>query len=124
MNDHKTLKRRSRAGLKNGTFLKASAFERATHPGIGRLRSEFHVARSVRFLEQRKHALEQTRTAALARADQLDKRIKEMQKLVQSAVPSAGARVVEAESKIREAYQKSGSGENRRRHCGTERRSP
>ena len=60
----------------------------------------------LRFLEERKHALQQTRTAALARADQLDKRIKEMQKLVQAAVPSAGARVVEAESKIREAYQR------------------
>ena len=29
-----------------------------------------------------------------------------MQKLVRTAVPSAGARVVEAENKIREAYQK------------------
>jgi multidrug efflux pump subunit AcrA (membrane-fusion protein) len=58
------------------------------------------------FLAQRKKALEETRKAALARAEQLDKRIGEMQKLVRTAVPSAGARVVEAENKIREAYQK------------------
>jgi multidrug efflux pump subunit AcrA (membrane-fusion protein) len=58
------------------------------------------------FLEQRKKALEQTRQAALGRADQLDKRIKEMQNLVKAAVPSAQARVVEAENKVREAYQK------------------
>ena len=57
-------------------------------------------------LEQRKKALEDTRKAALSRADQLDKRIKEMQNLVKAAVPSAGARVQEADSKIREAYQK------------------
>lgn len=58
------------------------------------------------FLDQRKIALEQTRQAALSRADQLDKRIKEMQNLVKAAVPSAQARVVEAENKVREAYQK------------------
>lgn len=58
------------------------------------------------FLEQRKKALEETRQAALGRAEQLDKRIKEMQNLVKSAVPSAQARVVEAENKVREAYQK------------------
>ncbi len=58
------------------------------------------------FLDQRKHALEQTRQAALGRAHQLDKRIKEMQNLVKAAVPSAQARVVEAENKVREAYQK------------------
>ncbi len=58
------------------------------------------------FLDQRKKALEQTRKAALARAEQLDKRIAEMQNLVKAAVPSAQARVVEAESKVREAYQK------------------
>jgi multidrug efflux pump subunit AcrA (membrane-fusion protein) len=57
-------------------------------------------------LEQRKKALAETRQAALGRADQLDKRIKEMQNLVKAAVPSAQARVVEAESKVREAYQK------------------
>ena len=57
-------------------------------------------------LEQRKQALEDTRKAALSRADQLDKRIKEMQNLVKAAVPSAGARVLEAESKVREARQK------------------
>ena len=58
------------------------------------------------FLDQRKKALEQTRQAALSRADQLDKRIKEMQNLVKTAVPSAQARVVEAQNKVREAYQK------------------
>ncbi|MEK7726364.1 MAG: HlyD family efflux transporter periplasmic adaptor subunit [Nitrospirota bacterium] len=58
------------------------------------------------FLDQRKKALEQTRQAALSRADQLDKRIKEMQNLVKAAVPSAQARVVEAQNKVREAYQK------------------
>ena len=57
-------------------------------------------------LEQRKKALEDTRKAALSRADQLDKRIKEMHNLVKAAVPSAGARVLEAESKVREARQK------------------
>lgn len=57
-------------------------------------------------LEERKAALDQTRKAALERADQLDHRIKEMQKLVKAAVPSATARVVEAESKVREAMQK------------------
>ncbi len=57
-------------------------------------------------LDQRKKALEDTRKAALSRADQLDKRIKEMQNLVKAAVPSAGARVLEAESKVREARQK------------------
>lgn len=58
------------------------------------------------FLEQRKKALDQTRKAALARAEQLDKRIAEMQNLVKAAVPSAQARVVEAENKVREAHQK------------------
>jgi multidrug resistance efflux pump len=57
-------------------------------------------------LEERKRALDQTRKAALERADQLDKRIKEMQNLVKAAVPSAAARVVEAENKVREATQK------------------
>ncbi|HKE62279.1 MAG TPA: biotin/lipoyl-binding protein, partial [Nitrospira sp.] len=57
-------------------------------------------------LEQRKKALTETRQAALGRAEQLDKRIKEMQNLVKAAVPSAQARVVEAENKVREAYQK------------------
>ncbi len=56
--------------------------------------------------EQRKVAQEQTRQAALARADQLNKRIGEMKKLVQAAVPSAEARVVEADNKVREAQQK------------------
>lgn len=58
------------------------------------------------YLDQRKKALEQTRRAALSRAEQLDKRIAEMQNLVKAAVPSAQARVVEAENKVREAYQK------------------
>ncbi len=58
------------------------------------------------FLEQRKKALEDNRKAALSRADQLDKRIKEMQNLVKAAVPSAGARVQEADNKVREALQK------------------
>ncbi|WP_447974554.1 HlyD family secretion protein [Nitrospira sp. Kam-Ns4a] len=57
-------------------------------------------------LEQRKVALEQTRKAALERANQLEKRIAEMQNLVKAAVPSASARVVEAENKVREAQQK------------------
>lgn len=57
-------------------------------------------------LEQRKVALEQTRQAALSRADQLNKRIGQMKNLVKAAVPSADARVVEAENKVREAQQK------------------
>lgn len=57
-------------------------------------------------LEERKQALDQTRKASLERADQLDKRIKEMQHLVRAAIPSAAARVVEAENKVREAVQK------------------
>lgn len=58
------------------------------------------------FFAQRKKALEETRKAALSRAEQLDKRIREMQNLVKAAVPSAQARVVEAENKVREALQK------------------
>jgi multidrug efflux pump subunit AcrA (membrane-fusion protein) len=58
------------------------------------------------FLDQRKKALEQTRKAALSRADQLDKRIKEMQNLVKAAVPGAQARVGEADNKVLEAFQK------------------
>ena len=57
-------------------------------------------------LEQRKKALEDTRKAAMARAEQLDKRINEMRNLVKAAVPSASARVLEADNKVREAYQK------------------
>jgi multidrug resistance efflux pump len=56
--------------------------------------------------EQRRDALEQTRQAALGRADQLTKRIGEMKKLVKAAVPSAEARVVEADNRVREAQQK------------------
>jgi multidrug efflux pump subunit AcrA (membrane-fusion protein) len=58
------------------------------------------------FLDQRKQALEQTRIAALVRVKQLDKRIPEMRNLVNTAVPSADARVVEAGNKVREAHQK------------------
>lgn len=58
------------------------------------------------FLDQRKKALEQTRKAALSRAEQLDKRIKEMQNLVKAAVPGAQARVGEADNKVLEAIQK------------------
>ncbi|MDH4187594.1 MAG: biotin/lipoyl-binding protein [Nitrospira sp.] len=58
------------------------------------------------FMDQRRKALDQSRKASLARAEQLDKRITEMQNLVKSAVPSAQARVVESENKVREAYQK------------------
>lgn len=57
-------------------------------------------------LEERKKALDQTKKAAMDRADQLEKRISEMQNVVKAAVPSASARVVEAENKIREAAQK------------------
>ncbi len=57
-------------------------------------------------LGERKVALDQTRKAALERADQLENRIKEMQNLVKAAVPSAAARVIEAENKVREARQK------------------
>jgi multidrug efflux pump subunit AcrA (membrane-fusion protein) len=60
----------------------------------------------LRLLDQRKAALEDNRKAALDRADQLDKRIKDMQNLVKAAVPSAEARIVEAENKVREAEQK------------------
>ncbi|MCC6141428.1 MAG: biotin/lipoyl-binding protein [Nitrospira sp.] len=58
------------------------------------------------FLDQRKKALEQTRKAALSRAEQLDKRIKEMQNLVKAAIPGAQARVGEADNKVLEAIQK------------------
>ncbi|MCP9451802.1 MAG: biotin/lipoyl-binding protein [Nitrospira sp.] len=58
------------------------------------------------FLEQRKLALEKTKTAALARVAQLDKRIGEMRNLLNAAVPSAEARVMEAENKVREARQR------------------
>lgn len=58
------------------------------------------------FLDQRKKALEKTQQAALARVDQLDRRIVEMRNLVKAAVPSAEARVVEAGNRVREAHQK------------------
>jgi multidrug efflux pump subunit AcrA (membrane-fusion protein) len=57
-------------------------------------------------LDQQKQALEQNRRAAMERAEQLDKRIGEMQNLVKSAVPSAEARVREGENKVREAEQR------------------
>ncbi|NGZ97059.1 MAG: ABC transporter permease [Nitrospira sp. WS110] len=57
------------------------------------------------FLDQRKSALEKTKSAALARVEQLDKRISEMRNLVKSAVPSAEARVVEAGNRVRQAHQ-------------------
>src|SRR5262249_62245445 len=63
-------------------------------------------------LEQRRKALTETRKAALGRAEQLDKRIGEMQNLVKAAVPSAQARVVEAENKVREAHQKGEAAKN------------
>jgi multidrug efflux pump subunit AcrA (membrane-fusion protein) len=57
-------------------------------------------------LDQQKVALEQTRTASVDRARQLEKRIVEMKNLVKAAVPSAQARVVEAENKVRAAEQR------------------
>jgi multidrug efflux pump subunit AcrA (membrane-fusion protein) len=58
------------------------------------------------FLDQRKSAQEKTKSAALARVEQLDKRISEMRNLVKAAIPSAEARVVEAGNRVREAHQK------------------
>jgi multidrug resistance efflux pump len=58
------------------------------------------------FLDQRKRAQEKTKSAALARVEQLDKRISEMRNLVKAAIPSAEARVVEAGNRVREAHQK------------------
>jgi multidrug efflux pump subunit AcrA (membrane-fusion protein) len=66
----------------------------------------FMAPELLELLEQRKVALQQTRQAALARADQLNKRIGQMKNLVRAAVPSADARVVEADNRIREAQQK------------------
>jgi biotin carboxyl carrier protein len=66
----------------------------------------FMAPELLELLEQRKVALQQQRQAALARADQLNKRIGQMKALVRAAVPSADARVVEAENRIREAQQK------------------
>lgn len=57
-------------------------------------------------LDQRRKALTDTQKAALDRAEQLDKRIGEMQNLVKAAVPSAQARVVESENRVRESYQR------------------
>src|SRR5687768_4375183 len=57
-------------------------------------------------LERQKAALEQNRTAALDRADQLTDRIKQMQNLVKAAVPSAEARVSESNNRVRAAEQR------------------
>jgi multidrug efflux pump subunit AcrA (membrane-fusion protein) len=57
-------------------------------------------------LDQQKVALEQTRKAALDRANQLEKRIGEMENLVKAAVPSAEARVRESENRVRAAEQR------------------
>lgn len=57
-------------------------------------------------LDQQKVALEQTRKAALDRAEQLEKRIGEMENLVKAAVPSAEARVRESENRVRAAEQR------------------
>jgi multidrug efflux pump subunit AcrA (membrane-fusion protein) len=57
-------------------------------------------------LDQQKVALELKRKSALDRAQQLEKRIAEMENLVKAAVPKAEARVVEAENKVRAAEQR------------------
>jgi multidrug efflux pump subunit AcrA (membrane-fusion protein) len=57
-------------------------------------------------LEQQKVALEQTRKSSLDRAEQLEKRIGEMENLVKAAVPSAEARVRESENRVRAAEQR------------------
>jgi multidrug efflux pump subunit AcrA (membrane-fusion protein) len=57
-------------------------------------------------LEKQKAALEQNRTAALERADQLTERIKAMQSIVKAAGPSAEARVRESDNKVRAAEQR------------------
>jgi multidrug efflux pump subunit AcrA (membrane-fusion protein) len=57
-------------------------------------------------LEKQKVALEQSRTSALERADQLTERIKSMQNLVKAAGPSAEARVMESSNKVRAAEQR------------------
>lgn len=67
---------------------------------------DFMAPELLSLLDQQKVALEQTRTAALDRARQLEKRIGEMENLVKAAVPSAQARVVEAENKVRAAEQR------------------
>jgi len=68
--------------------------------------TNFMAPELLSLLDQQKVALEQTRTAALDRARQLEKRIREMENLVKAAVPSAEARVVEAENKVRAAEQR------------------
>jgi multidrug efflux pump subunit AcrA (membrane-fusion protein) len=57
-------------------------------------------------LDQQKVALEMQRKAALDRAEQLEKRIGEMENLVKAAVPSAEARVRESENRVRAAEQR------------------
>lgn len=67
---------------------------------------QFMAPELLALLEQQKVALEQNRKAALERADQLTQRIAEMQNLVKAAVPSAEARVLEADNKVRAAEQR------------------
>jgi multidrug efflux pump subunit AcrA (membrane-fusion protein) len=57
-------------------------------------------------LEKQKAALEQNRTAALERVNQLTERIKAMQSIVKAAGPSAEARVRESDNKVRAAEQR------------------
>jgi len=57
-------------------------------------------------LEQQKVALELKRKSSVERAEQLDKRIGEMENLVKAAVPKADARVRESENRVRAAEQR------------------
>ncbi|MCO6440885.1 MAG: HlyD family efflux transporter periplasmic adaptor subunit [Nitrococcus mobilis] len=66
---------------------------------------KFLAPELLELLQQSKDALAQTREAAVDRADQLSQRIAAMEKLFRAAVPSAQARVLEAENKIRAADQ-------------------
>jgi multidrug efflux pump subunit AcrA (membrane-fusion protein) len=66
----------------------------------------FMAPELLNLLQQQKVALEQNRKAALERADQLTRRIKEMNNLVKAAVPSAEARVREAANKVLAAEQR------------------
>ena len=51
-------------------------------------------------LEQQRTALQQARTDAFDRAERLDQRIAHMARVVETAVPSAGARVQEGEKRV------------------------
>ncbi|EAR22607.1 HlyD family secretion protein [Nitrococcus mobilis] len=66
---------------------------------------KFMAPELLELLRQSKEALAQTREAAIDRAEQLSQRIEEMKKLSQAAVPSAKARVLEAENKIQAVTQ-------------------